>query len=158
MKLKVKNSAVIKLSFVDGNPRGHLFIAESLKHIPFPIKRVYFVNNLNRVYVHDKDSKSAMRELKRGEHAHKKIEQVIFCINGHMTLDLDDGEKKQSVVLDDPAVGVHLGSMLWHSMGGFSSNCVMLVLASRHYDEKDYIRDYDAFKKAALKNLKKGKA
>ncbi len=151
MKLKVKNSSPVNLSFVDGNPRGHLFIAESMKHIPFAIKRVYFVNNLNRVFVHDKDSKTAMRELKRGEHAHKKLEQVIFCINGHMTLDLDDGQKKQSVVLDNPAKGVYLGPMLWHSMGGFSPNCVMLVLASAHYSEKDYIRDYGVFKKLAGK-------
>jgi dTDP-4-dehydrorhamnose 3,5-epimerase-like enzyme len=150
-KIIVKNSGVIKLSFVDGNPRGHLYIAESLRHIPFAIKRVYFVNNLNRVFIHDTEGKGAMKELKRGEHAHKKLEQVIFCINGHMTLDLDDGQKKQSIVLDNPSIGVHLGPMLWHSMGGFSPNCVMLVLASGYYNEKDYVRDYSEFKKLAGK-------
>jgi WxcM-like, C-terminal len=156
-KLKVKNSGIIKLQLVDGNPRGKLFIAESAKHIPFHIKRVYFINDLDNYLKSTASNISqpkTLKEPRRGEHAHHKLDQVIFCINGHFTLGLDDGTTKQKILMNDPAIGVRLGPKLWHSMEKFSKHCVILVFANDYYNESDYIRDYDEFLKVARKGKK----
>ncbi len=131
MKIKVKNSGIIKLSAWK-EPRGHLFVAEAMRHIPFRIKRTYFMNNLQNA------------EL-RGDHAHKKTTQAIFCVNGSFVLGLDDGKRKQKVLLNKPEFGVILGPKLWHNMSQFSKDCVILVCASDYYKEKDYIRTYEEF-------------
>ncbi len=133
VKIKVENSGIVKLNFFDDFPDGNLTIAEGGENIPFDIKRVYFINNLFN------------KKSVRGKHAHKELEQIILCINGHFTLNLDDGNIKQSVFLDDSHVGIKLGRMLWHEMKGFSNDCVILVFASEHYDENDYIRNYQDF-------------
>jgi dTDP-4-dehydrorhamnose 3,5-epimerase-like enzyme len=139
-KLKVERSGIIKLQNFDDFPDGNLTIAESLKNIPFSIKRIYYINNLF--------NKGAVR----GKHAHKKLDQVIFCINGNFVLGLDDGKTKQKILLNDPSWGIRLGSKLWHTMEKFSSDCVILVLANDYYKKDDYLRDYDEF----IKYLKKG--
>lgn len=131
--MHVKNSGIVQLQFFCDPPDGDLFIAEAQKNIPFDIKRIYFVNNLDNP------------EAIRGKHAHKKLWQVIFCINGSFELSLDDGVNKEKIVMDNPAQGIILASELWHTMSGFSKECVILVLASDHYDEQDYIRNYDDF-------------
>ncbi len=131
----VKNSGVINLQFFDDFPDGNIIIAEGEKNIPFEMKRVYFINNLFN------------KKSVRGKHAHKELEQIIFCINGRFTLDLDDGVNKQSIVLEDAHCGIRLGPELWHEMRGFSNDCVILVLASDYYNEDDYIRNYDEFLK-----------
>ena len=138
-KIKVKNSGIVKLKFYDDFPDGNLIIGESKKNVPFNIKRVYYINNLFN------------KKSIRGKHAHKKLEQIIFCVNGHFTLNLDDGKSKQKITMNDPYVGIRLGPKLWHTMEKFSSDCVILVLADDHYKESDYIRDYDKF----LKYIKK---
>lgn len=134
-KIKVKNSGIINLNFYNDFPDGNLVIGEALKTIPFAIKRIYFINNLFN------------KNAKRGKHAHRKLEQIIFCINGSFRLNLDDGKNKQSFLMDSPYYGVRLGAMLWHTMTNFSKDCVILVLAADYYKEKDYIRNYDEFKK-----------
>ncbi len=140
MKIKVKNSGIVKLTVRKDRRRGDLFVAESMKNIPFPIKRVYSVNNL-------KDS-----SVVRGQHAHKKTKQVIFCANGSFKLSLDDGKRKQEILLDTHAFGIILGPRLWHAMSGFSKDCVIVVFASEHYNEKDYIRSYEDFLKIVKKH------
>jgi dTDP-4-dehydrorhamnose 3,5-epimerase-like enzyme len=133
--ISVKNSGYIELNKKHDGRDGNLVIAESLKDIPFEIKRVYFINNLeNCISI-------------RGKHAHKELNQVIFCVNGSFILDLDDGSKKQSILMNQDNVGVFLGKMLWHEMRDFSSGCVLLVFASDFYNESDYIRNYNDFKK-----------
>lgn len=129
----IKNSGIVSLQVFPDPPDGDLFIAEATKNIPFEIKRVYFINSL------------ANAHAVRGKHAHKKLEQVIFCINGSFILDLDDGEKKQRVVMDNPSCGIVLGPNLWHTMTEFSPECVILVFANDFFDADDYIRDYDEF-------------
>ena len=136
-ELRVKHSGVVPVKFFRDLPDGNLFISEGRKNIDFDIKRVYFINNL------------ANHKAVRGMHAHRKLEQVIFCINGSFTLHLDDGVVKQRIKLSDPALGIRVGPMLWHSMSSFSYDCVILVLASDYFDESDYIRDYDVFLQAA---------
>ena len=133
--MKVKNSGVIRLQFFRDYPDGDLYIGESSKSVPFEIKRVYFINNL------------ANPKAVRGKHAHKKLEQAIFCINGSFMLHLDDGTNKQKLLLDNSSHGVRLGPMLWVAMTEFSKDCVVLVLADDYYNESDYIRDYEEFLK-----------
>ncbi len=140
-KIKVKNSGIIKLQFFNDFPDGNLVIGESKKSVPFDIKRVYYINNLFN------------KKAVRGHHAHKKLEQIIFCINGSFVLNLDDGKNKQKILLNDPCYGVRLGALLWHTMEKFSSDCVILVLADDYYKESDYLRNYEDF----IKYLKKTK-
>src|SRR3989344_8907300 len=105
VKMRVKNSGIIKLKHIrDKDGDGDMFIAEAAKNIPFKIKRVFFIN-------HPKRNKSI-----RGKHAHKKFNQAIFCVNGSFILNLDDGLKKQSILMDDPSMGILIGSKLWHTM------------------------------------------
>ena len=132
-KIKVKNSGIIKLQYHDDFPDGILVIGEAKKNIPFDIKRVYYISNLS-------NPKGV-----RGKHAHKKLEQYIFCVSGSFRLEMDDGETKQSLIVDSPYYGIRLGTKLWHTMKKFSRDCVILVLASDYYDENDYIRNYDEF-------------
>lgn len=115
-----------------------LFFTQSSTHIPFPIKRVY--------YILDADPKKV-----RGFHAHKKTKQVIFCIQGDIKLVLDNGKKRKKIFLDQPNIGVLIDKMIWHEMKDFKKETILLVLASKVFDEKDYIRDYEKFKRKASK-------
>lgn len=118
---------------------GNLVILEALRDIPFEAKRIYYITNLeNSVSV-------------RGRHAHRNLEQIIFCIQGSFTLGLDDGFKQQRILMNRVNIGIRLGQMLWHTMEDFSNGCVLLVVASDYYDEHDYIRNYDEFLQLALK-------
>ncbi|MFC1851343.1 FdtA/QdtA family cupin domain-containing protein [candidate division CSSED10-310 bacterium] len=131
--IKVKNSGFIHLPQVFDGIDGTLTVAEHRNHIPFPIKRVYYIYGL--------ENPNAVR----GKHAHKKLEQVLFCIHGSCEIGLDDGTTRQRIILDKPNTGIYLGVRLWHTMENFSSDCILLVLASEIYRENDYIRDYDEF-------------
>ena len=128
-----KNCSYIQLPKIVDGIDGCISVAESHKHVPFAIKRVYYIYNLG--------NENAIR----GKHAHKTLEQVLFCVSGGFLLTLDDGINKQEVFLDQPDKGVYLGTYLWHTMTKFSKNCVLLVLASDFFSEADYIRDYDQF-------------
>ncbi|MBN2463917.1 MAG: WxcM-like domain-containing protein [Dehalococcoidia bacterium] len=119
--------------------RGDLTVIEGKKHIPFEIKRVYFIYN-------------TMPGIKRGCHAHKSLEQILICVKGSCKVLLDDGKSSEVACLDNPQKGVFIGKMVWREMYDFSSDCVLLVLASDYYDENVYIRKYDDFIKAANKN------
>lgn len=129
----VKNSGYVKLKRIVDDRDGCLCIISGQLDIPFEIKRVYYINSL--------DITSSIR----GKHAHHKLRQVIFCISGSFTLMLDDGEKQQEIRMWQDNIGVILDPMLWHTMYNFSIGCVIMVIASDYYDEKDYIRNYDEF-------------
>ncbi len=116
----------------------NLISAQSPNHIPFIIKRVY--------YIFQADTK-----LPRGYHAHRQTRQVIFCIQGTIKLTLDDGKKRQTTILKEPNIGVIIDKMIWHTMQEFKENTILLVLASKVFNEEDYIRDYGQFKKEADK-------
>jgi len=131
--LKVKRCAHIELKQVVDEKDGVLSIAEGSKEVPFEIARVYYIYGLS------------YPKAQRGLHAHKELEQVILCINGSFKLMLDDGENRQYLYLTDPNHGIYLGPKIWHTMFEFSSDCIILVLASDRYDEADYIRGYDQF-------------
>jgi hypothetical protein len=86
----------------------------------------------------------------RGGHAHRNLEQLLIPVAGSLQVLLDDGEKQEVVNLHKPNVGLHLRSMVWRELIGFDEGTICLVLASEHFDESDYIRDYKAFQSAAL--------
>ena len=125
----------IHLKFVDDYPDGCLSVIENDRNVPFKIKRVYYINKLR--------NKNAIRGL----HAHKKLKQAIFCLQGSFDLQLDSGSQKKRLHLHKSEVGVYLMPKVWHVMRNFSRDCVILVLASDFYKESDYIRDYSEFKK-----------
>jgi len=133
--LQVNQCKIIELCKIIDGRDGVLSVAEAQRQIPFDIKRVY--------YIYDLKYASALR----GQHAHKQNKQVIFCINGSFTLTLDDGSHQQEIVLNQPNIGVFMDVKLWHTMKDFSEKCILLVFASELYDENDYIRDYNEFKK-----------
>ena len=135
MKKNIKNYKLIKLKQIIDKKDGILSIAEEKVQIPFKIKRVYHIYGLNNI------------SANRGYHAHKRLEQVIFCINGSFKLMIDDGTNKKNLILNNPNKGVYIGKKLWHTMSKFSRNCIMLVFASDFFNESDYIRDYDNFLK-----------
>ncbi|MFH1769716.1 MAG: FdtA/QdtA family cupin domain-containing protein [Parcubacteria group bacterium] len=133
IRLKVKNSGIVKLASFNDYPDGNLYIAESGRNMPFKIKRIYYINALG-------NSKAI-----RGKHAHKKLDELLFCINGSFVLDIDDGRNKQSILIDDPSYGIRIKPGLWITMHSFSQDCVLLALANDFFKESDYIRDYQKF-------------
>ena len=118
-----------------GDERGSLVAIEGNKNIPFDIKRVYYIFG-------------TQKDIARGFHAHKELNQVAVCITGKCRMLLDNGNTKENVWMDSATKGVLIEDMVWHEMHDFSDDCVLLVLASDIYDESDYIRNYQAFIKA----------
>ena len=115
-----------------GDDCGYLVALEAEKTVPFPIKRVYYIFG-------------TQAEVARGFHAHRNLKQVAVCVAGKCRMILDDGVTREEAWLDSPTKGLLIGDLVWREMHDFSENCVLLVLASEHYDESDYIRDYDSF-------------
>ncbi len=122
---------LLSLPFL-GDDRGGLVALEANKSIPFDIKRVYYIFG-------------TAAGISRGFHAHKALKQVAVCVSGKCRIILDNGKEKAEVWLDSPSKGLLIEDMVWREMHDFSSDCVLMVLASEHYDESDYIRDYSRF-------------
>lgn len=131
---------VIKYVFQQhGDKRGMLVALEEEKDIPFEIKRVYYMY----------DTKEGVR---RGFHAHKSLKQILICIHGSCKVLMDNGKERKIVSLEKPYEGLYIENDIWREMYDFSSDAVLMVIASDFYNEKDYIRDYDVF----LSEIKKG--
>ena len=114
------------------DPRGNLTFIENSRHIPFEIRRVY--------YLYDVPGGSD-----RGSHAHKSLQQFIVAMSGSFDVVLDDGAVTQRFHLNRSYQGLYVCPMMWRYLDNFSSGAVCMVLASDFYDEADYFRDYDAF-------------
>ena len=112
--------------------RGNLTFIEGMNHIPFEIKRVF--------YIYDIPSGE-----NRGAHAHYDLHQFIICLSGGLNVYLDDGKAKRMVHLNRPWFGLHIPPMIWASEGDFDPGTVYLVLTSDVYRPEGYIRDYDLF-------------
>ena len=122
-----------------GDERGSLVALETGKTVPFDIKRVYYIF-------------ATQKDVARGFHAHKNLKQIAVCVTGKCRMVLDDSNTRQEVWLDSPTKGLLISDLVWREMHDFSEDCVLLVLASQHYDESDYIRDYKDFIKAVRDN------
>lgn len=114
------------------DPRGNISFVEGGQHIPFDIKRVY--------YLYDVPGGSD-----RGSHAHKNLHQFIIAMSGSFDVELDDGKEKKRYHLNRSYYGLYVCPMMWRYLDNFSSGAVCMVLASAYYDEADYIRDYSDF-------------
>jgi dTDP-4-dehydrorhamnose 3,5-epimerase-like enzyme len=115
-----------------GDDRGSLIAIEEGYNALFEIKRVYYIF----------DTKKG---VERGFHAHINLKQICIAVKGSCTFVLDNGEKREEINLTNPNQGLFIEGLIWREMKDFSPDCVLVVLASEHYDESDYIRDYDKF-------------
>jgi hypothetical protein len=121
--------------------RGNLTFIEGSHHIPFEIRRVY--------YLYDVPGGS-----ERGGHAHKALHQLIIAMSGSFDIHLDDGYAQKTVHMNRSYNGLYVCPMIWRGLDNFSSGAVCMVLASEYYDEQDYYRDYSAFINDAKRAIK----
>lgn len=112
--------------------RGNLTVAEGSDIVPFDIKRAY--------WVYDVPGGES-----RGGHAHKRLRQVVVALSGSFHVTLDNGSVRRTVLLNHPWQGLVIETNTWRTLDDFSSGAVCLVLASEHYEEDDYIYDYNEF-------------
>lgn len=129
--MNVQECKLIALPKIN-DPRGNLTFIEGGRHVPFEIRRVY--------YLYDVPGGS-----ERGGHAHKALHQLIIAMSGSFDVVLDDGREKKRVHLNRSYCGLYVSPMIWRELDNFSSASVCMVLASNLYDEDDYYRDYQEF-------------
>lgn len=112
--------------------RGALVAIEGGTDVPFDIKRIYYIFGTKE-------------DAQRGAHAHFLLRQMAICVAGSCRFTMDDGNRRQTHVLDRNTRGLLIDPMIWHEMDCFSPDCILLVLADGHYDKTDYIHDYEHF-------------
>jgi UDP-2-acetamido-3-amino-2,3-dideoxy-glucuronate N-acetyltransferase len=112
--------------------RGTLTVGEIGQGLPFVPRRFFVISEVPGGDI-------------RGEHAHRELHQFLLCLAGSVMVDVDDGENRNTVCLDCAQVGIHLAPMVWGSQYRYTTDAVLLVLASREYDAADYIREYSQF-------------
>lgn len=117
-----------------GDERGNLVVCEGGQDIPFEIKRAFYMYGTDSTMV-------------RGSHANRKSEFVLINVAGKSKVKLDDGFSTTIIELNKPRMGLYIPPMLWKDMYDFSEDSVLLVLSSEHYDDSEYIRDYDEYLK-----------
>ena len=134
--MSIKDIRIIELpKFAD--PRGNLSFAEQNNHIPFEIKRTYWIYDVPG-------------GEERGGHAFKENQEVVIALSGAFDVVVDDGTTKKTFNLNRSYYGLYIPAGLWRTMENFSTNSLALEFGSTHYDVNDYVRDYDEFLK--LKN------
>lgn len=132
----VNDSQIIDLPKIV-NEKGNLTPVNNGVQVPFDVKRIY--------YLYDVPGGAT-----RGGHAHKELEQFIVSVSGSFDVILDDGENRKTVRLNRSYYGLYIPVLTWREIVNFSTGAVCLVLASKNYDEQEYIRDYDEFLKTKL--------
>ena len=123
------------------NPKGNLTFIEAGRHVPFDVRRVYYLYDIPG----GED---------RGGHAHRALHQLIIAMSGSFDIHLDDGRAKKIVHMNRSYYGLYICPMIWREIDNFSSGAVCMALASELYDEADYYRDYDQFIRDARKRMK----
>jgi dTDP-4-dehydrorhamnose 3,5-epimerase-like enzyme len=131
LKTSIDDCKLIDLPRI-GERRGYLTPIYGGEHIPFPIRRVYYLYDIPA-------------GAERGGHAHWELQQLIVSVVGSFDVLLDDGHGKKRINLSRPYYGISIPRMIWRELENFSSGGICLVLASLPYDEKDYLRSYDDF-------------
>lgn len=122
---------------------GQLNAVEGERDVPFAVQRIYYITGVPK-------------GVTRGFHSHRDLEQVLLCVNGSVKIRLKTPTNEQVVTLNDPSRGLYIGHMIWREMFDFTEGAVLLVLASQHYTEADYIRDYAQYLCEAEKYFEKG--
>lgn len=130
MNIKLFNIPVIENK--DNQNEGRLAFFEGAKSYLGDVSRIYLVFDVNAGMI-------------RGQHAHKKLKQILFCAHGKIKILLNDGIEIIEVILDHPSKLLYVGPMMWHTMEWVVDDSVLVVIASENYDESDYIRDFDEF-------------
>ncbi|MCB2356982.1 sugar 3,4-ketoisomerase [Clostridium estertheticum] len=120
------------------NKYGNLTPIEEMVDVPFNIKRIYYISKVPQ-------------GLNRGSHAHRKLHQVIICLNGSVKVKVKNPKEESEFILDDATVGLYIGPYTWSEMYEFSEGTVLLVLASDFYNESEYIRNFDIYMEEANK-------
>jgi oxalate decarboxylase/phosphoglucose isomerase-like protein (cupin superfamily) len=139
--MSIEHCRIIHLPKIQ-DPRGNLTFIEGNQHIPFDIKRVY--------YLYDVPGGA-----ERGGHAHKELQQLIIAMSGSFDVVLDDGHGKWRFHLNRSNYGLYISSMVWREIDNFSSGSVCMALASTRYEESDYYRNYEEFTQA-VKDIDNG--
>jgi len=132
-KISVYDCSVIELPRIN-NRAGNITPVTNDENIPFNVKRVFYIYDIPG----GED---------RGAHAHKTCHQFIIAASGSFEIEMNDGVNKRTITLNRPYYGLHIPPGIWAAEKGFSSGSVCLVLTSHKYNENDYIRDYNEFKK-----------
>lgn len=135
LPLRIGRSVLSKLPLAQ-DPRGSLTFGEFPSHLPFVPQRVFTVFGVPDGEV-------------RGEHAHRELEQLLICVHGACAVAVDDGTDRGEVILDRPDVALHLPPLVWGMQYRYTSDAVLVVLASDRYDADDYIHDYDEFQEVS---------
>lgn len=129
------NSRMIDLE-VKTDGRGKLIPLEYPTQLGFPLKRIYYIYDVNN-------------NITRGYHSHRELDQLLIAVSGSLKVRIKTPFSEEIHTLDDPAKGLYIGPMIWREMFDFSDDAVLLVLASHEYDESDYIRNYDQYETEA---------
>lgn len=127
----IEHCTIVDLPRIN-DPRGNLTFVEGRRHVPFDIKRVY--------YLYDVPGGA-----ERGGHAHKDLHQLIIAMSGSFDIHIDDGFEKKTIHMNRSYYGLYICPMIWREIDNFSSGAVCMVLASEYYDENDYYRAYGQF-------------
>ncbi len=133
---------VVKMEFEKfSDNRGNLVAMEFPKNLPFSIERIYYIYDV-------------LKDKERGFHSHRDLEQILICLGGSVKIRVKDGTNEEIITLNNSNEGLYIGPMIWREMFEFSENATLLVLASKRYNELDYIRDYDKYVKEAKQYFK----
>ncbi|GAB6168206.1 FdtA/QdtA family cupin domain-containing protein [Clostridium carnis] len=130
--IKFKNMKDIRESY------GALVPIEGKKDIPFEIKRIYYIKDVEN-------------GVTRGFHSHRVLHQVLICISGTVKIRVKNSKEEEIIELNNSSYGLYIGPMIWREMFDFSKGAVLLVLASEYYDAKDYLKDYSDYLEEAKK-------
>ena len=137
----VKNTHMLSFDR-HGDERGMLIAAEAMREIPFPVERIYYIYDVGK-------------DVRRGFHSHRELEQLLICVHGNVKILTKTPTESETVLLDSPEKALYIGPMVWREMYDFSDGAVLLVLASKHYDEDDYIRSEEVYQREAAEFFEK---
>ena len=136
--MTIQDARILQLPKI-ADPRGNLSIIEQLRHIPFEIRRAYWIYDVPG-------------GCERGGHAYKENQEFIVALSGAFDVVLDDGRESKTFPLNRSYMGLYVPKGMWRTMTNFSTNSLALVLSSTEYDKDDYVMDYEEFKKWAADN------
>jgi glyoxylate utilization-related uncharacterized protein len=128
----VNDCRIIQLPKIEDR-RGNLSFIEGGSHVPFSISRTYWIYDVPG-------------GQQRGGHAYHKLEEFIVAISGSFDVVIDDGRERKTFQLNRSYYGLYVPKLMWRTLENFSTNSLGMVLASRHYEEADYLRDYERFR------------